>query len=212
MNETEKGKIWELKTKITNKVFEEYDFTATDFNSAIFENVTFKKCVLKKSNLSGTKIFYESKFENCSFIDLNFSNTTLGSNKGIYENCQFEKCVYKGKEFDFTQFIDCTFEKMKFNNVNFNGSIFRDCKLSGKFNDVSFNGIYETNPSKDACLNRVDFTNAEFGEFVNFYNCDLSTCSPPKGLEFDELLYQIYSNDPTVLSTGTKDRIVLVRK
>lgn len=212
MNETEKGKKWPLKTRVAFQVFESYDFTDTDFNSAIFEQLTFKKCIFKRSKLSGTRLFYNAQFEDCAFIDLNLSNTTLGSNNAKYANCSFEKCIFKGKEFDDTEFIDCIFTKMTFSKINFNGSTFKNCEISGKLDDVSFNGMYNINPSKDACLNNVDFSGSTFGRYVTFYNCDLSSCIPPEGENFDQLLYQIYSNNSGILSTGDEDKIVLIKR
>jgi uncharacterized protein YjbI with pentapeptide repeats len=204
-------KQWELKTRVSDQVFDGYDFSGTDFNCAIFENVNFTNCLFYKSNLSGSKLFFNSNFDNCQFLGINFSNTTFGSHKGLYFNCLFEKCQFRGKEFNFTNFSCCEFVKTKFKTVNFNGSRFYKCKFAGNFDDVSFNGIYNTNPIKEECLKDVDFSQAIFGEFVTFYNCDLSTCIPPKDSSFENLLYNIYSNDSTALSTGSKDRIILER-
>ena len=206
-----KGVTWELKTRVSNQTFDNFDFSNTNFNSSNFHNVNFINCLFFKSNLKGSKLFYESNFDSCRFEGIDLSNSTFGSHKGTYTKCIFEKCEFKGKEFNFTEFIDCDFIKTKFKKVNFNGSKFENCRFSGKFDDVTFNGIYDTNASKTECLKNVDFSEAIFGEFVNFYNCDLSTCIPPKGTSFDELLYQLYSNDPSVLSTGSKDKIVMVR-
>jgi uncharacterized protein YjbI with pentapeptide repeats len=206
------GSIWELKTKVSNRVFENYDFSNVDFNSAIFENVSFANCIFFKSNLVGSRLFYNSNFDSCQFRNVNFSNSTFGSHNGIYKNCLFDKSIFKGKEFNFTKFISCEFTKTKFKSINFNGSRFIGCKFSGDFNDVAFNGIYDTNPVREECLNDVDFSEAIFGDFVSFYNCNLSTCIPPKGRTFDEILYNIYSDDSSVLSTGSKDKIVLTRK
>ncbi len=54
-------------------------------------------------------------------------------------------------------------------------------------------------------------TEAILGEFVTFENCDLANSIPPTGFEFSELLDSIYADDPTTLSTGSRDRIVLRR-
>ena len=207
-----KGTIWELKTKISQHTFENFDFSNTDFNSAIFENVIFKDCLFFKSNLCGSKLFYQSRFENCRFISVNLSNTTFGSNKGIYKNCLFEKCDFKGRDFNFTEFINCDFVKAKLKNINFNGSKFENCRFIGKIEDTNFNGIYDTNPNSTNCLKKVDFSETIFGEFVTFFNCDLDTCIPPIGSLFNELLYNLYLNDPSILSTGSKDRIVLEKR
>jgi len=210
LNDEHKGSIWNVKEKIENKVFISFDFSNTNFNSAIFENVTFKDCLFFKSNLSGSKIFYQSYFENCRFINVNLTTTTFGSNKGVYKNCLFEKCDFRGKGFNFTEFINCDFIKSKFKNINFNGSKFENCRFIGKIEDATFNGIYDTTPISTDCLKKVDFSEAVFGEFVSFFNCDLSTCIPPVGFLFSELLYNLYLNAPNILSTGSKDKITLL--
>jgi uncharacterized protein YjbI with pentapeptide repeats len=93
-NNQYKDVIWELKTGISQYTYENFDFSNTNFISAIFEKVVFKDCLFFKSNLDGAKLFYQSRFENCRFINVNLSNTTFGSNKGIYINCLFEKCDF----------------------------------------------------------------------------------------------------------------------
>jgi uncharacterized protein YjbI with pentapeptide repeats len=211
-NNQYKDTVWELKTKVSQCTFEDFDFSNTNFNSTIFENVVFKNCLFFKSNLSGSKLFYQSNFEDCKFINVNLSNTTFGSNRGVYKGCLFEKCNFKGKEFDFTEFINCDFVNTKMKNINFNGSKFDNCRFIGKIEDITFNGIYNTNPNPSTCLKEVDFSQAVFGEFVTFFNCDLSICTPPVGTSFYELLYNLYSNDPSILSTGSKDRIVIEKR
>ena len=203
------NKILELKTRFSNQNFVDYDFTKTNFNSSIFENTNFENCLFESSVLKGSRIFYNSNFESCIFKNITLSHTTFGSHKGTYKKCVFENCEYKGKDFNFTQFIDCKFIKTKFTTVNFNGSQFRNCIFEGKFKDVTFNGIYDCNPDFKACLHQCDFFNATFGDFVSFENCDLSTCTAPKDTAFKEILYQLDASNPKLLSTGSPDRIVI---
>ena len=210
--ETYKGSIWKLKERVTEQVFNNLDFTNTNFNSSIFENIKFSECLFDKSNLAGSKLFYESSFYKCDFINVDLSNSTFGSHKGTYNGCTFDKCNFRGKEFNFTQFIDCIFKECKLKKINFNGSSFANCKFIGAQDNVTFNGIYDTNKGIHPVLNKVDFSAAKFGEFVTFIDCDLNNCIPPNNKLFDELLYNLYSNDPRILSTGSKDRIILTRK
>lgn len=209
MNDEYKDIQLELKTKFSSRNFEKYDFSNTNFNSAIFENVFFKECIFNKTNLDGSKIFYESNFESCTFTQVNLGNTTFASNSGTYKNCTFEKCKLLGKEFNHTIFVECTFSKCNLKRINFNGSKFINCTFIGKIESTCFNGIYDTNQSPNECLNSVDFSEATFGEFVTFHNCNLSSCIPPKGRTFESMLYQIYPSKPHILSTGTEDRIIL---
>ncbi|MGQ1784454.1 pentapeptide repeat-containing protein [Saccharicrinis sp. GN24d3] len=201
-------KKWELKTRIVEEEFNDLNFSQINFNSAVFQKVKFNDCIFSKSNFKGTKVF-ESLFNNCKFLKLDLSKSTLGSNDGIYKNCVFEKCNFKGKEFNFTRFSDCIFNKCTIANINFNASSFEKCKFVGKIENVSFNGIYDTNKSTYKTLVDVDFKEATFGDFVTFFDCDLSSCIPPEGKKFDDLLYYIYQNNTNVLSTGTKDKIII---
>ncbi len=209
LNIEHKGATWECLTEISGKVLENYDFSETDFNNARFIDVKFINCLFNKSNISDSRIYRDSSFECCRFVNVDFSSTTIGSHKGDYIGCLFEKCKFQGVLFSSTRFRRCHFMKTKFKTVNFNGSTFHDCIFSGKFDDVSFNGLYDTNSDRKACLNNVDFSEASFGEYVSFYNCDLSTCIPPKNHSFDELLYHCDLSEPTLLSTGSKDRVVI---
>jgi hypothetical protein len=109
-------------------------------------------------------------------------------------------------------FDGCVFDRCKLRRVNFNDASFSHCKFIGKLLDTTFNGMYHEKPTGFPPLDHVDFSEAEFGEFVSFENCDLSTCIPLAGKTFEELLYQIESDDPSVMSTGSADRIVLTRR
>lgn len=208
-NTTHTEKTWDLKTKIESRDFDNYDFTKTNFNSAIFNNVNFSHCVFEQSNLANSKIFYDSNFEYCLFENLDLSHTTVGSHKGTYQDCIFKKCNFKRKEFNFTRFINCKFESCALTKINFNASSFKNCQFIGKLSDVNFNGIYDTNQSEFKTLENVDFSESTLGDFVTFHHCDLSTCTAPKGFKFSELLYSLYETDANIMSTGSKDRIIL---
>lgn len=210
--DSHKDAVWDLKTKIVGQVYDSQDFTNTNFNSAIFENTIFKNCLFEGTKVAGSKLFYESNFFNCEFKKLELSNTTFGSNQGVYEECLFEGCNFRGKEFNFTRFVRTTFCKCKLSKISFNASSFADCKFIGLLADVTFNGLYDTDKSAFPALENVNFSEAKFGEFVTFINCDLQNCIPPDGNSFDEILYRIYSNDSRVLSSGSKDKIVFARR
>ena len=85
---------WDLKTKVSSHTFENFDFINTNFNSGIFDNVNFIDCLFSKSNLSGSKLFYDSNFDRCIFINVNLSNTAFGSHRGIYRSCKFINCNF----------------------------------------------------------------------------------------------------------------------
>lgn len=135
----------------------------------------------------------------------------IGAQGGLFSACQFKKCNFLGQHFHSPRFEDCVFDNCKLRRMSCNDASFLNCKFIGRLDDVTFNGIYHPTPSHYTPLEKVDFSEATFGEFVSFDACDLSTCIPPKDHTFDELLYQIYSNDPSVLTTGSSDRIILTR-
>jgi fluoroquinolone resistance protein len=189
--------------------FTDIDYSMKDFNDSTFSDGLFRNCLFYKTILEHSRIQGKVDFENCTFRNINFINTNFGSNNGHYLNCDFDRCNFKGRLFNFTRFVNCTFKICKLVNIDFSGSSFQNCKFIGKLENVSFNGIYDTNKSPFPTFESVDFSEAIFGEFVTFYDCDVSTCIPPKNELFDDLLYHLYENNTRILSTGSKDRIVI---
>lgn len=211
MDEKYKGRKWDKLTKFIDETWMNYDLTDTDFDNTFFKDTSFSNCNFIKSKLDQMGLFNAS-FMSCLFEKVSFKNVAVGAKGGLFEKTKFLRCDFAGKQFNYPHFKDCIFENCKLKTIDFNDSSFENCKFIGKLDDVSFNGIYHEIKTRHKILDQVDFSEAEFGEFVTFYDCDFSTCIPPCGKTFDELLYQIYSNDPTVLSTGSRDRIVLTRK
>ena len=74
------------------------------------------------------------------------------------------------------------------------------------------NGMYHKIKKEIKPLDYVDFSKSIFGDYVGFEDCDLSTCIPPVGKTFNELLYIADLNDLKHLSTGSKDRYVIPKK
>ena len=93
--------------------------------------------------------------------------------------------------------------------MNFNDASFLRTKFIGKIEDTTFNGLYHKQSTGHPILDEVDFSQAIFGDFVTFEDCDLSNSSPPDGRRFEDLLYQIQSSAPKTLSTGSADRLVI---
>ena len=92
--------------------------------------------------------------------------------------------------------------------VDFKASFFVSCKFVGILSDVIFRGNDESDLYSNPQLNsmyHIDFREAIFGEYVDFEDCDLSTCIPPKGKTFEELLFQS-EYYPNRLGTGSKNR------
>ena len=191
-------------------MFDDDDFSGCNLNAAILKDVWFRNCLFRKTKFDGVKAF-DGGATNCKFIGVDFSRTTFASNRANYDSCTFERCNFKGQHFVFTRFDSCIFLGCRLQNINFNASSFLKCSFAGKLQDVEFNGIYDTNKSAFTPLLNLDFSKAEFGDYVGFSDCDLATCIPPEGRTLEEILYHPYENDSKYLTTGTKDRLVIKR-
>lgn len=205
-NEEYKNKKWEMKKKIENKNFKTFDFSDTLFNYPIFKNIQFEDCLFNKSDITDARI-YGCSFINCHFVKIDFRTATLGAHKGLFKNCCFDNCDFRNASFYEPEFKNCTFNKCKLNKIDFKASSFESCKFIGKISDVIFRGNDKSNlypnPTPNAMYN-IDFSDAIFGEYVDFEDCDLSTCIPPKGTTFVELLTQS-KYYPNRLGTGSKN-------
>lgn len=189
-NKSQVKVVWEIKTKIENHVFNNFDFIETNFNHPIFKNVLFENCVFDKPNINDAR-FYNCNFKNCHFKRVDFSNTTVGCHGGGYEDCIFEKCNFRGASIYFPEFLNCEFDTCKLKDVDFYASYFYECKFIGKLTEVVFHREYKSDLTLGAKINpmyKVDFSRAIFGKYVIFRNCDLSTCIPPVGVTFDEFM------------------------
>ncbi|NMO16265.1 pentapeptide repeat-containing protein [Pyxidicoccus fallax] len=199
---------WESPTRFSDEEFESFDFSGTDFTGVFFINSTFKNCLFEKGT-PGNLAFFGCDFRDCTFTGFDFRRISVGAEGGLFEGCQFKKCNFTGRHFEYPHFENCDFDHCKLKGVNFNDASFSRCRFIGKIEDSTFNGLYHKKSTGHPPLREVDFSKAILGDFVTFENCDLSTCIPPEGREFSELLYQIYKNKPGILSTGSPDRIVI---
>ena len=206
LNSKYKATKWETKTKIENKTFKAFDFSDTNFNCPIFKNIQFEDCVFNKSNMQDARI-YGCSFISCHFVKIDFRTITIGAHKGLYKDCHFDSCDFRNAPFYEPEFNNCIFNKCKLSKIDFKASSFDSCKFIGKMSDVTFRGndkhdLYP-NPKANSMYN-IDFGETIFGEYVGFDDCDLSTCIPPKGTTFEELLInsEYY---PKRLTTGANN-------
>lgn len=206
-----RGKNWPTGASEVGQHFEDFDFTDTNFELSSFEGCAFENCTFIDSKIFNMRIS-GCDFQNCLFDKVVFDAVAIGAGGGVYSQCLFRKCDFSRQSFRRPKFELCNFDHCKFKGTSFNDSTLIDCRFSRILTDVTFNGIYHDLPVNRNALVRVDFSEAKFKEFVSFYDCDLSSCTPPKGHNFEDLLYQFFRNDPTVLSTGSKDRIVVDRR
>jgi len=206
LNSEHKGVKWERKTKIENKTFNGFDFSDTIFHYPIFDNVEFENCLFNKSDMEDARL-YGCSFRSCSFVKIDFRTATLGSHKGLFKDCNFENCDFRNASFYEPEFENCIFSKCKLTKIDFCASSFNSCKFIGKLSDVIFRGNYKhdlTIGAKPNLMYKVDFSEAILGEYVDFEDCDLSTCIPPKGTTFEELLVKT-KYYPNRLGTKSKN-------
>lgn len=203
-----KGFKWSEPTSFESREFSGCDFSGASFDGVYFVNCEFRQCHFEKG-VPGNLAFFGCNFHGCSFKSFDFRRLSVGANGGTYASCQFVKCNFTGRQFAYPHFAECTFDQCKLKGVNFNDASFKKTKFIGKLEDTTFNGLYHQQSTGFKILDEVDFSDAVFGEFVTFEDCDLSTCIPPRGTKFSDLLYCIYQDNPKVLSTGSSDRIVL---
>lgn len=202
------GLTWTAPARFTNETFVDVDFSDANFDGVLFVDCTFQGCVFHKG-APGDLALFGCNFTGCTFTSFDFRRISVGANGGIYRDCVFSRCNFAGRHFASPHFAGCTFDRCKLKNVNFNDASFEATRFLGRIEDTTFNGLYHTHATGFAPLDRVDFSDAILGEFVTFEACDLSTCIPPRGASFSELLYEIDAGDATILSTGNAERIVL---
>lgn len=180
---------WDMKTLVENHVYEDIDFTGTDFNHPIFKNVDFKNCIFAQCNLDDART-YSCNFTNCKFEGVDLRGVLLGAHGGKFTNCIFKRCNFKKRIFDIPDFINCLFDHCQLRGWEPNGSSFENCKIKGKIAEVTFYDYfkYPEGPERVNLFYSIDFSEAEFGEYVGFEQCDLSLSIPPNGYTFDELL------------------------
>ena len=131
-------------------------------------NTEFKGIVYNENEIS------YKEYENCAFIDCNFTNCIFLAASFI--DCKFVNCNFNGAKINHTSLRTVYFNKCKISDVNF-AMIdkfifeihFKDCILDfSKFYALKLKGTTFTNSS----LVAVDFMAADLSEVV-FENCDL---------------------------------------
>ena len=131
-------------------------------------NTEFKGIVYNENEIS------YKEYENCAFIDCNFTNCIFLAASFI--DCKFVNCNFNGAKINHTSLRTVYFNKCKISDVNF-AMIdkfifeihFKDCNLDfSKFYALKLKGTTFTNTS----LVAVDFLAADLSEVV-FENCDL---------------------------------------
>lgn len=197
------NEVWPHKKRTTGEVIRNQEFSLIDMNSPIFTDVDFIGCVFNDVTFGDARL-YNCNFQNCNFTKVDLRNATIGANDGIYDNCTFKKCDFRKGYFYKPVMVNCLFDDCKFKSVDFKASAFNKCKFIGKLNDVIFHGDYISKTTEGASPNlmvEVDFFETTWS-YVCFEHCDLSSCIPPNGSTFEQLLSPSpYMNDVNYLCT-----------
>jgi len=137
--------------------------------SAMIYDTEFKNIDFKIDLLS------EVEFDNCTFINCNFSGLDL-SNRSFYES-EFLDC-----DLSNVRLLNTAFQEVSFNNCKLLGLRFDECKpflLAFSFDSCTLNysSFYQLKipktSFKGSTLLEVDFTEADL-QYANFDTCDLS--------------------------------------
>lgn len=132
---------------IDSEVFKGKNYTITPFTTADYDNCTFINC-----NFSGIHLS-NNQFIECHFIDCNFSISKIKNTS--FKNVYFEKCKLVGLNFSE---CDPFLLELKFTECQLNLTSFYKLKLK----NTNF---------KNCKLNETDFVETDLTNSL-FYNCD----------------------------------------
>jgi fluoroquinolone resistance protein len=125
-------------------------------------------------------------FNNCLFLNSDFSFAAIGYRGSKYVDCVFDKCNFKKAIFIRAEFMRCKFIDCKLKGVDFNASSFEECAFVGKLEDVWFRGgfalasdIEDFGEAKKNRMKNVSFEDAHLYGLTFSNDCDLSTVTLP---------------------------------
>ncbi|MFA6817204.1 MAG: pentapeptide repeat-containing protein [Lentisphaeria bacterium] len=124
------------------------------------------------------KLLKYREYENCNFLDCNFSNSDISGIKFIdcvFENCNMSMVKLKNTELNHVQFKGNKMFGLHFDDCNdfLLSMSFANCQL----NYSSFFGLKIKNTTfAKTCLHDVDFTGADLSKSV-FSNCDFTNAT-----------------------------------
>ena len=97
---------------ISDLIIENTEFIKMEYIELEGNSITFKDCLFQESYLSGSIFRFNSRFDNCIFINSKMSKTIF---EGNISNCKF---------------INCDFFKTELNGSTISNSIFVNCDFS----------------------------------------------------------------------------------
>jgi len=115
----------------------------------------------------------KASYENCVFIDCDFSNSDLSGIHFIesqFESCNLSMAKLIKTSFQDVRFIDCKMLGLHFKNCNdFGMSVFyKNCNLS---HSSFYQTKFKKTTFKEVKMNEVDFTESDLSASI-FDNCD----------------------------------------
>jgi fluoroquinolone resistance protein len=142
---------------VEDKRFEKVDFAVKPLSIADYENCSFINCNF--SNVDLTSIC----FSECEFVDCNLSTAKLI--KTSFRDAKFKDCKLMGLHFDHTSnflfsvyFQNSVLDLSSFYEVNLKKTVFKKCILR----EVDFTGADLTN----ACFDNCDLHGAVFAHSI----------------------------------------------
>ncbi|SFT43687.1 hypothetical protein SAMN05216474_0560 [Lishizhenia tianjinensis] len=175
-------------------------------NNQKFENINFEDLTV-----------HSKRIENCVFLKVDFKQSTLGATT-IYKNCKFIKCNFSGKHTSLgnpADYINCEFEDCKFEGKRiFLGSIFKNCKLSGKMkNNLLINEkrfLKKTFKFDNCDLTETEFENITFNGNRFFKACNLPRTSIRVFKNDNDELINYAVNQIATLDEETKNSLSIL--
>lgn len=123
---------------ISNKRFENVDFSYADFSGRYIEKCKFYDCTFDNTMM---RDIAETKniFVNCVFREGIYGGS-LGMGESDYKNVQFQSVKMHRTQMWWPDFEDCIFQDCNLKYTDFGGAHFKNVKFTGKVEDVWFRG------------------------------------------------------------------------
>lgn len=109
-------------------LFENVDFSNTDFNLANLRDGSYFNCNFSTSNMHWNDLCF-GYFVNCNFNHVGLNVSKLGSSEFV--NCTFNDSDLSYVTAEDTKFVDCEFNNTDFTKAHFIGTDFSGSKFNG---------------------------------------------------------------------------------
>ena len=138
-------KIIKIKERVANKEFEDCVFEQCDFSDSDFQFNTFQDCKFVNCNLSMLILANSSlktvEFINCKLLGIDFSKCTDFLFEVSFQDCILDYAVFAYKKMPKTNFGACSMKEVNFVGTNLTNSNFENCNLENAiFNETILAG------------------------------------------------------------------------